>query len=99
MDKIMGIKNINKQMKSAKSTGAYALGARAIGGAVTGAFALGCIAIGSVAIGAFYLGRLSVKRASFVDMHIGKLTVEELEIRNSKINMEESGNQEKETFS
>jgi hypothetical protein len=88
MDKIMGIKNISKKIESAKAIGAYALGARAIGAGATGAFALGCIAIGSIAIGAFYLGRLSVKKASFGDMRIGKLTIEDLEIINSKINVD-----------
>jgi hypothetical protein len=89
MGKIMRTKNISKEMEGAKAIGAYALGTTAIGGAVTGAFALGCIAIGSIAIGAFYLGRLSVKKASFGDMHIGKLTIEDLEIINSKINVDE----------
>jgi hypothetical protein len=88
MNKIMRIKNISKKMGSAKAIGAYALGARAIGAGATGAFALGCIAIGSIAIGAFYLGRLSVKKASFDDMRIGKLTIEDLEIINSKINVD-----------
>ncbi|WP_413670010.1 hypothetical protein ACEN9X_08785 [Mucilaginibacter sp. Mucisp86] len=83
---IMWTKDNNKKLQSAGATGAYALGARAIGAGVTGAFALGCVAIGSIAIGAFYLGRLSVKKASIDQMRIGKLTVDNLEIIDGKIN-------------